>query len=101
MPQCILLQSEKAYLTQQSGVFQICFLKSKGECNKIELEKMLKNLSLDVLKINTVNQYSKIKVRGKARRKTTQNRPKKYFVKLKPGQIINDDVITKLNEKLA
>jgi ribosomal protein L23 len=101
MAQCILIQTEKAYLTQQSGVFQIYFQKSRGEKNKIELEKLFKSINLDVVKINSTNQYGKIKIRGKARRKVTQNRPKKYFVRLKPGQIINEEVINQLNEKLA
>ncbi len=101
MTQCTLLQTEKSYMTQQSGIFQISFKKSVGECNKIELEKLLKSLHLDVIKINTVNQYSKIKIRGKARRKISQKRPKKYFIRLKAGQIINEDVINRLNEKLA
>ncbi len=68
--------------------------------NKIELEKLLVKNGLTPLKITTTNIHQKTKRRGKAGKTILQYRPQKYYVKLKAGEVINEDTLKLINDKL-
>ncbi len=90
-----LLQTEKAYNMSQSQVFVLAF--SGGFIpNKIELAKILKRNGLNPIKINVVNLPSKVKIRGQKRRTILKTRPTKYYIKLKPGEVLNEDKVTQI-----
>jgi ribosomal protein L23 len=92
-----LVQTEKSLSTQQNNVFVIASMDKNLKTNKIELTKELEKNGVQVVKISSLNTYKKIKSRGKKRTAVKQFRPKKWFVKLNPGQVLTDEIINKLN----
>jgi hypothetical protein len=100
MPTCILIQTEKAYQTQVNNTYVLTFAEKNYNTNKIELEKVLIKNGLTPVKITTTNSHQKSKKKGKAGKVKIQFRPQKYYVKLQVGQIINDDIMKLINEKL-
>jgi ribosomal protein L23 len=85
-----LVQTEKSYKVQENNFFMISFVDKNYTPNKIEVAKILKKQGLTPLKITVVNPYNKLKKRGKQNNLVEQKRFKKYFVKLKPGQKIEE-----------
>jgi ribosomal protein L23 len=88
-----ILQTEKAYNSQIQNTFVLSNSDKNLKMNKIELTKILTKQGLSVIAINTTASYQKIKSRGAKKRITTQFRPKKWYVKLKAGQTITEDVV--------
>ncbi len=100
MSNCFLVETEKSTLSQDRGVFTLAFWDRNFNINKIELTKLLVKLGLKVKKIRVSKTFIKTKKKGAKKYATTQFRPKKYFVYLSPGQQINQDLITKINETI-
>jgi ribosomal protein L23 len=92
-----LVQTEKSYNVQKDNFFMISFIDKSFTPNKIEVVKILKKQGLNPLKVTVVNPYSKLKKRGKQNNIIEQKRFKKYFVKLKTGERIEEE---KNNESL-
>ncbi len=89
-----LIQTEKAYNSQQLQTFVVSFV-GNYQPNKIELTKTLKKSGLNPLQINVVNLPSKTKKKGMKKRTVKHSRPSKYYIKLKVGETLDED---KLNE---
>jgi len=100
MTTCVLVQTEKAYKGQETNTYTLVFAQKKYNTNKIELTKLLRKQGLNPLKVTTTNTQQKVKKRGKSGNKVLQFRPQKYFVRLKIGELINEDTIIKINEFL-
>ncbi len=100
MTTCVLIQTEKAYVTQVKNTYTLAFLEKQYNTNKIELEKLLKQVGLTTVKITTTNTQQKTKKRGKTGRTILQFRPQKYYVRLKAGETITEDTMKSINEKL-
>jgi ribosomal protein L23 len=83
-----LVSTEKSYLVQQNNYYLIQFTDKRFTPNKIEVTKLLLKAGYDALAVKTVNQYKKRKRKGKQSNIVRVLRPKKYYVKLKPGQSI-------------
>jgi ribosomal protein L23 len=92
-----LVQTEKSYKVQENNFYMISFLDKSFTPNKIEVVKILKKQGLTALKVTVVNPYNKLKKRGKQNNIVEQKRFKKYFVKLKAGEKIEEE---KNNESL-
>jgi ribosomal protein L23 len=86
-----LVQTEKSYKVQENNYFMISFVDKSFTPNKIEVVKILKKQGLHPLKVTVVNPYSKLKKRGKQNNIVEQKRFKKYFVKLKAGEKIEEE----------
>jgi ribosomal protein L23 len=97
MSQYRLVQTEKSYKVQENNFFMISFNDKSFTPNKIEVVKLLKKDGLNPLKVTVVNPYNKLKKRGKQNNIVEQKRYKKYFVKLKAGEKIEEE---KTNESL-
>lgn len=89
-----LNQTEKSYNLQSQQFFT---LSSYQKFNKIELKKILVQNGLKVVKITTVNPYSKQKRR--ANRLVRVQKPFKYYIKLQGG-LLNEDTLEKINQYL-
>lgn len=100
MTTCILVQTEKAYKAQETNTYVLVFGQKNFSTNKIELTKLLRKQGLTPIKVTTTNTQQKLKKRGKSGNIITQFRPQKYFVRLKIGELINEDTITKINKFL-
>ncbi len=85
-----LVQTEKSYKVQADNFYLIQFMDQSFEPNKIEVAKLLKAQGKTALKITVVNQYKKLKRKGKKSKVIAQKRLKKYYVKLKVGEIIEE-----------
>jgi ribosomal protein L23 len=90
MAQYTLVQTEKSYKVQGDNFYLIGFPDKNFTPNKIEVKKMLVKDGLHPLKITIVNPYSKLKRRGKKNSMVAQKRFKKYYVKLQPGEKIEE-----------
>lgn len=91
MSQFRLVQTEKSYKVQENNFFMIYFIDKAFTPNKIEVVKILKKQGLNALKVTVVNPYKKLKKRGKQNNLIEQKRYKKYFVKLKAGEKIEEE----------
>lgn len=104
MSSCSLAQTEKAYnLQAKNNVYVIAFADKNMHLKSAQLKIVLEKCGLKTLKINTVSTYQKLKRRGGAKRsvQSTQFRPKKYYIKLQIGQVIDDKAIEKINQYLT
>ncbi|MBC7472064.1 MAG: 50S ribosomal protein L23 [candidate division SR1 bacterium] len=91
MSQFKLVQTEKSYKVQENNFFMIYFVDKSFTPNKIEVAKILRKEGLNPLKVTVVNPYKKLKKRGKQNNIIEQKRYKKYFVKLKAGEKIEEE----------
>jgi hypothetical protein len=99
-----LLETEKSYDIQQGNFFTMVFSNQSFKINKIELAKLVKQCGLEVIKINSIQQYFKKKRRnGVNKRPVTVlvKRPRKFMIKLKQGQILTKENIEFINTKLG
>lgn len=94
----ILVQTEKAFDLQKNSVFTLAHFDKNFKTNKIEITKLLKTQGIDVESVTSTASHQKTKLRGKGRVKVKQYRPKKWYVKLKTGQTISEDLIKELNK---
>lgn len=85
-----LLQTEKAYKSQQQNIYTLVFHDKAYQPNKIEVAKLLKSAGYHALSITTIKLPPKRKLRGGNRRTVLQKRSKKYLVRLAPGQSIKE-----------
>jgi ribosomal protein L23 len=85
-----LIESEKSFLIQQNNFFYISFDDKNFQPNKIEVQKLLKLHGYNPIEIKVINQYEKKKRRGKGGKTISQKRHKKYYVKLKVGEKIEN-----------
>jgi ribosomal protein L23 len=92
MPFLSIQRTEKAYQQMQKNVFVLVFDDIKFAPNKTELAKILKKHSLDAVQVRVVKPYSKVKLRNSRANKIRVARPTKYYVTLKEGQSIKDDL---------
>ncbi|GEM_PF-1998971 len=90
-----LLQTEKAYNMSQSQVF-VLTIDGSFIPNKIELAKILKKHGLNPIRINVANLPVKVKIRGQKRRTILKKRPTKYYIKLKPGEVLSEDKVAQI-----
>ncbi len=100
-----LLETEKSYNLQTNGFFTMIFSELSYKTNKIELAKLIKQCGHDVVKINSIQPFFKKKNRNRAggKRATTVlvKRPRKFMIKLKPGQILTKENMDSINAKLS
>lgn len=92
-----LVQTEKAYTVQQNNTYILVSFNKNLNTNKIELAKLLKGKGLNVTKITSTASQQKTKVKGKARKEVTQFRPKKWYITLKPGEILTEETVKAFN----
>ena len=103
MSSCFLVQTEKAYSLQTNNVYVLAFADKNMQLKSAQLKIILEKNGLKTLKINTVATYQKVKKRGGAKRsvESKQFRPKKYYIKLQVGQIIDEKLVEKINQYLT
>jgi len=103
MSSCILVQTEKAYSLQTNNVYVLAFFDKNLNLKSAQLKTILEKNELKTLKINTVSSHQKIKRRGGNKRnvETVQFRPKKFYIKLQAGQVIDEKVVEKINQYLS
>ena len=94
-----LIVNEKAINLQTEGVFVFSFNDVNYSVNKIELFKLFTAKGLTPLDIRVVNLPSKVKVRQATRKKVAKKRAKKYYVKFKKGEKIEEDFEIVVGEK--
>ncbi len=92
-----LVIGEKSMLVNQDNFFVIKNTDPNYKVNKIELTKKLKKIGLDAIRINVCINKSKIKKRGKKQNLINKFRPKKYYVKLKSNQKLDEEKLKELN----
>lgn len=92
MPYLQLAKTEKAYTLATKNSYMVVFDDLKFKPNKIELTRILKKHGLNVVSVNVVNPYKKIKFRQNKSNKVLQIRAKKYYVRLEEGQKIAEDL---------
>jgi hypothetical protein len=97
MPQFKLLVNEKSILVSKDNYY-ILELVSKNSVNKIEIKKLLKKVDINATKVNTLKPFAKTKSRGKKQNKIEVARNPKFFVQLKIGQKLDEEIVNKLNE---
>ena len=100
----ILLETEKSFQVQEKNFFTIVFSDLSFKINKIELAKLIKQVGLDVVKINASQPYFKKKKRNGLNKKPVTvmvKRPRKFMIKLKVGQILSKEHIETINSKLS
>lgn len=100
MPFINLVQTEKAYQSQQSSTFVLSFIDRNYSTNKIEITKLLTKAGLHPLKVTLTNTQQKLKKRGKGSKLIKQFRPKKFYVRLSAGELINEDTLKQINDIL-
>jgi ribosomal protein L23 len=102
MSSCFLVQTEKAYNLQTNNVYVLAFFDKNVNLKSAQLKILLEKNSLKTLKINSVTSNQKTKRRGGAKRSTQvrQFRPKKFYIKLQAGQIIDEKIVEKINQNL-
>jgi len=93
-----LVQTEKAYNLSQQRMFVLSFPAAIAP-NKIQLTQILRANGLHPIKINVVNLPAKVKVRGSKRRIKLQKRPVKFYVKLQPGEVLDEKKLTEIFPK--
>lgn len=82
-----VLQTEKAYRSQQTNTFIIVF-KDYQRPTKIQVAQMLKQGGFHPLNINKAVPARKIKSRGGRRNTVQVKRPTKYYVTLAQGETL-------------
>ena len=92
MPYLTLARTEKAYTLTTKNVFVLIWDNLAFKPNKIEMKAILKKHGYDAEEINCVTPYKKIKFRRTKANKVLQVRPRKYYVTLKKGQKIAEDL---------
>lgn len=95
-----LTQSEKAYNLQTQNVYLLGLLNSKVTINKTVIIKVLRELKLEPLDVNSHNTYFKNKKKGKKFMSIRQERPKKFYVKLAPTKKIDEESLALINQKI-
>jgi hypothetical protein len=100
-----LLETEKSYSLQQGGFFTVTFSDLNYKINIIELAKVMKQSGVEVVKINSIQQYFKRKTKAtrgsRSRNVVLVKRPRKFLIKLKIGQILDKEAVEKINKKLG
>jgi len=93
MPALTLVQTEKSYRLQtNNNTYLVAFDDNAFQPNKIELKLILKKHNLDAQKITAAQPYQKRKVRKNKSNLVKQSRAKKYYVTLKEGQKISEEL---------
>jgi ribosomal protein L23 len=82
-----VLQTEKAYRTQEKNTYIITF-KNNVTPTKVQVMQELKKLGLNPTKVNKVVPPRKTRSRNGRRTNITVRRPVKYFVTLKQGETL-------------
>ena len=82
--------NEKSMALQAQNIFVLSFDTHTFSVNKIEMVKLLRANNLNPLEVRVVNLPEKVKVRGAHRNKVVKPRIKKYYVKLKAGEKIDE-----------
>ena len=84
-------ESEKSFNQQSQNTFVLVADNVNFTTTKIEIKKLMKEQSFDVVNVRVVNPYKKVKLSGKKRAKVIKKRAKKFIVRLKEGQKLSEE----------
>lgn len=93
-----LIKTEKSYNLEANNTYTLT-VTGDTKINKVVLNKILTSLKLKVESINSTKQYGKIKRRGKKFTLVRKLKPRKFYIKLKPGETLTEEILSKYNQK--